>query len=263
MHIFDRDINFEAADAGTFKGNITDEWSINGNPNGGYLLAAMLSSMKKCTDKTHAAIITANYISKTLISDAEIKVENISEGRFFNRLQAGLYQDGKEKIRAWGTFSEESDCPGEKRYESEEPALAPLDKCITIPEMGPYTLFRNMEVRLDPECAEWFSGKLSSVSVHKGWVRFKDERPHDITGLIIMADAFPPPVLSSHGPVAWVPTIELSINIRKIPQSTWLKGFFRSRFITCGLVEEDGEMWDESGELVLISRQISQFRQSG
>jgi acyl-CoA thioesterase len=119
-----------------------------------------------------------------------------------------------------------------------------------------------MDVRLDPECAGWFQGRLSPLSVHKGWIRFKEDRPCDALGLMLMADAFPPPVLSSHGMVAWVPTIEFSVNVRAIPRSAWLKAQFRSRFITCGLVEEDGEIWDESGELVLISRQIAQFRQN-
>ena len=41
--------------------------------------------------------------------------------------------------------------------------------------------------------------------------------------------------------VAWVPTIELSVNIRNIPTTKWLKCIFQTRFITCGLLEEDGE----------------------
>lgn len=262
MHLFDRDTDFEILDDQTLCGRLTDEWSINGNPNGGYLMAILLSAMLKRTDKKHAAIVTANFLARTSISDSEIQVETISEGKHFNRLQSRLIQEGKEKVRAWGTFSQEGICYGDKRYEAEEPHIAPLDQCIPIPEFGSYTLYKNMDVRLDPECAGWFQGRLSNVSVHKGWIKFKDDRPADALSLMLMADAFPPPVLSSHGLVAWVPTIEFSVNVRAIPRSTWLKAQFRSRFITCGLVEEDGELWDESGELILISRQIAQFRQS-
>jgi hypothetical protein len=50
--------------------------------------------------------------------------------------------------------------------------------------------------------------------------------------------------------------------VRKIPETKWLQGHFRSRFITCGLVESDGEIWDEEGILVAISRQIAQFKKS-
>ena len=78
--------------------------------------------------------------------------------------------------------------------------------------------------------------------------------------ILLIADAFPPAVLSSQGMVAWVPTIEFSVNIRNIPTTQWLKCIFRTRFITCGLLEEDGEIWDQKGELIAISRQIAQYR---
>ena len=97
-------------------------------------------------------------------------------------------------------------------------------------------------------------------SEQKGWIKFREEREFDIPALLLMADAFPPPVLASQGMVAWVPTIEFSVNVRRIPTSKWLKGIFRTRFITCGLLEEDGELWDENGELAAILRQIAQFR---
>lgn len=261
MHLFDHDTDFKMINDHLSEGRLTDEWSINGNPNGGYLMAVLLSAMLKRSDKKHPAIVTANFLARTLIDDAQIHVESISQGSNFNRLQSRLIQGDREKVRAWGTFSPEGICYGDKRYESQEPTVARLEDCVPIPEFGSYTLYRNMDVRLDPECAGWFQGQLSSTSVHKGWIRFKDDRPLDGLALVLMADAFPPPVLSSHGPVAWVPTIEFSVNVRAVPRSSWLKAHFRSRFITCGLVEEDGELWDENGELVLISRQIAQFRQ--
>jgi hypothetical protein len=99
--------------------------------------------------------------------------------------------------------------------------------------------------------------------VHEGPLRFRDERPLDVTSIFLIADAFPPPVFASLGMIAWVPTIELSVNVRNIPASKWLKCVFRTRFINCGLCEEDGEVWDEDGSLVAISRQIAQFRQMG
>jgi hypothetical protein len=38
-----------------------------------------------------------------------------------------------------------------------------------------------------------------------------------------------------------------------------LKCYFRTRFITCGLLEEDGKIWDQNDNLVAISRQIAQY----
>lgn len=261
MHRFDQDMALEKTGNTIISGRISDEWSINGNPNGGYLMALMLAAMLEHTEKKHPAIVTANYIGPTRVDeDGRFDVETIARGKTFDRMQATLTQQGKEKVRAWGTFVEHGDCPGDPRYERTPPPVEELDRCIAIPEFGRYTLYRHMDVRLDPACAGWFQGQLTDISEHKGWIRFKEPRPLDALALVLMADAFPPPVMSSHGMQAWVPTIEFSVNIRSIPESSWLKARFRSRYITCGLVEEDGELWDENGDLVAISRQIAQFR---
>ena len=46
-------------------------------------------------------------------------------------------------------------------------------------------------------------------------------------------------------------------------ESEEAKGIFTTRHITCGLVEEDGELWDAENNLVAISRQIAQYRTDG
>jgi len=118
-----------------------------------------------------------------------------------------------------------------------------------------------MDIRLDPACAGWMQGgDLSEKSENKGWIQFEDDRAFDIFSIVLIADSFPPAVLSSHGMVAWVPTLEFSVNIRKIPETKRVKCAFRTRFISCGLLEEDGEIWDESGDIIAISRQFAQFR---
>ena len=69
-----------------------------------------------------------------------------------------------------------------------------------------------------------------------------------------------PAAMATQGLTAWIPTIELSVNIRKLPQTKRLKCSLRTRHITCGILEADGEVWDEEGNLAAISRQIAQFR---
>lgn len=119
-----------------------------------------------------------------------------------------------------------------------------------------------MDVLLDPSCAGWMQNRVVDKSENKGWIRFKDRRPFDIPSLLLVADSLPPAVLASQGMVGWVPTIELSVNIRNLPKTEWLNCSLRTRFITCGLLEADGEVWDEAGNLVAISRQIAQMRKA-
>jgi len=259
-YLFDRDMSLFNDQANQYKTEISNNWSINGNPNGGYLLAIMAHAMQQQSSKSNATICTATYLSKTLPGPAGLILENIGRSNHFDRWNARLLQDGKEKIRAMGTFSDIESDGADKRYEKSPPDLSPREDCMQIQLMGNYTVFENMDVRLDPRCAGWFNGSLIDISEHKGWIRFQDNRLFDAPALLFAADAFPPPVFTSQGMVAWVPTIEFSVNIRNIPTTPWLKCIFRTHFINNGILEEDGEIWDENDELIAVSRQIAQFR---
>ena len=263
MHPLDRDLALENVEPLHRRAPVTDEWSINGNPNGGYLMALLTAALLKVSGKCSTPVITANYVSRCVPGAADILVEEISSSGQFSRYSARLLQEGREKIRLLGTFAAAPlECPVE-RYESTAPPAAPPDACISLPALPRYTLYDRLDLRLDPVCAGWLQGRLSDVSEQRGWVSFREERSHDLLSLLLMADAFPPPVLASQGLTAWVPTLELSVNIRNYPQGNWIMGLFRTRFITCGLLESDGELWDGEGNLLGISRQIAQYRKSG
>ena len=260
MHLFDHDILFEPDGPLCFSGQITDNWSINEIADGGYLMAILAKAMMQHSEMKATPIITTNFLNRCEPGDAEILIEKMSASKQFNRFQGSLRQKGKEKIRAFGTFSDENrECLLES-CEASCPEIAELEKCLPVPEMPNYSLFSQLDVRLDPACTGWLSGKLSAKSESKGYIKFKENRTFDVPSILLIADSFPPAVLSSQGIVAWVPTIELSVNVRKIPTTEWLRCSFRTRFITCGLLEEDGEIWDQNDELVAISRQIAQYR---
>jgi acyl-CoA thioesterase len=74
---------------------------------------------------------------------------------------------------------------------------------------------------------------------------------------LLVADAFPPTIFNADLPVAWTPTLEMTTHIRSEPEPGWLRCRFSTRFITGGMLEEDGELWDDSGRLVAQSRQLA------
>jgi len=240
-------------------GEVSGNWSINGNPNGGYLMGILAKAILSHSEKKLMSIFTANFMSRCQSGQAVASIKPIGSTRSFERWQGTLFSSGKERIYAMGTLSNPG-ATGIKEYQRSPLELAPVDDCVVIPGLPGYTIFDHMDVRLDPDCAGWITdGKLSSRAEQKGWIRFRDDRPFDQAALMMVADTFPPAVLCKYGMTAWVPTLELSVNIRSVPETKWLKCRFRSRFNTFGIVEEDGEIWDEDGELVAISRQISNF----
>ncbi|RTZ97417.1 MAG: thioesterase family protein [Deltaproteobacteria bacterium] len=278
MHPFDQDISltpiFSNLDSpnpassdselpSQFKSVVSDNWSVNGIPDGGYLMAMITRAMWHRCRKKSTPILTANFISRSAPGNATIQVEPIIQSAGFDRLEGRLSQGGQEKVRMFGTFAgEKTDCTAD-RIEKSPPAMAPFEECIRIPKMPNYSIFHNMDTRLDPTCAGWMLGQnLSKTSEIKGWIQFEAARPLDVFSIVLMADAFPPAVLPSHGMVAWVPTLEFSVNIRNIPDTSRIKCIFRTHFISCGLLEEDGELWDESGRIIAVSRQFARFRKN-
>ena len=236
-------------------GDVSGNWSINGNPNGGYLMGILAKAILDKSEKGLISIFTANFISRCQAGKAALSIRPTGATRRFERWRGALFSSGEQRMQVMATLSDMGS--GDNRYEKSPPDLAPLDDCLMIPEIPGYTIFTHMDARLDPDCSGWIMGELSEVSEQKGWIRFRDDRPFDQASLMMIADAFPPASLATQGMAAWVPTLELSVNIRDIPKTKWLKCRFRSRFNTSGIVEEDGEIWDEDGRLIAISRQIS------
>ncbi|MFP3911985.1 MAG: thioesterase family protein [Desulfobacteraceae bacterium] len=260
MHRFDGDISVFKEDGLPLKGAVSDHWSINGNPHGGYLMALLAHAVLGHSRHSSLKILTANFISRSNPGAAEIHVEPMGGSTQFDRWQASLRQQGKEKIRAFATLMKGEDTAQEKYYEQSAPEVPPIETCVAFPKMPGYTFYDQMEVRLAPDCAGWMTGDLGGKSELRGWVRFREERPFDMLGVLLAADAFPPAIFPRQGMAAWVPTLELSVNIRNPATTPWLKCVFCSNYVDNGMVEEDGTVWDESGELIAISRQIAQFR---
>lgn len=268
MHPFDRDIVSTPIEGSTdLNTAVSDGWSINGLPNGGYQMALLANAMQGQSDKSGLAIMTASFIARCAVGPARLDLSRIGISSQFERFEVRLLQADpnnghteREKIRAIGTFFDPgTDCTL-NRKETGPPELAPREKCLMFPQMPKYTLYDHMDVAIDPACMGWIEGRMAERSEHKGWIKFKEDRPYDAPSVLLIADCFPPPAFATQGMAAWVPTIEMSVNIRRMPTTRWLKCIFRTRFISCGLLEEDGEIWDEADKLVAISRQIAQFR---
>ena len=53
----------------------------------------------------------------------------------------------------------------------------------------------------------------------------------------MFADAFPPPALTLYGPLHWVPTLELTVQVRARPAPGPLQARLVSRHLTRGVIE--------------------------
>ena len=73
---------------------------------------------------------------------------------------------------------------------------------------------------------------------------------------MLFCDTFPPSPFGQLGVVGWVPTVELTVHVRRRPEPGWILGRFRTDDLEQGRMIESGELWDSTGQLVAECRQI-------
>lgn len=238
-----------------FDAQIHDGWDIGGNANGGYLLAIAGRAMAEVVGRPPLTI-TAHYLAPAPAGTCTVEVTPVRVGRRMATATAVLRRGDREIIRVLGTFAEQVDegsTDGPGLVTGAPPELPPYDRCEPSPEPtdGPQPqIMARLAIRMRPGDAGFRHGRPTGRAELAGWFAFVDEAALDAIGLLLVADAFPPPVFNTELPVAWVPTVELTVHVRGEPAPGPLRCVFRSRFVHGGLVDEDGEVWDSAGNLV-------------
>lgn len=238
------------------RGVVQPGWDIGGNANGGYLLAIAGRAMAEVVGR-RPLTITAHYLRPAPAGPCGITVDVVRAGRRLATVSATLSQEDRPVVQLLGTFGDQQ--PGGPRRFSGTPFdIAPFDECVTRPPTNELPgLVDRLAQRLHPADADYQSGEPSGEPIVRGWFALADDEPIDAFGLLLASDAFPPPIFNTGLPVAWVPTVELTVHVRGEPVPGPLRCRFRSEFIGDGLLNEDGEIWDDSGALVAQSRQIA------
>jgi acyl-CoA thioesterase len=255
---FDTAVRVEGAGPGRFVANITDRWNIGIAPNGGYLVSVVLSAVRSSVERPDPVAVSAHFPTRTEPGPAEIEVEVLREGGH-STAAARMVQDGMTRVFVAATYGDLGSASGPTTVLEPTPAFPPPEDCV--PASGPVApeFTRRFDLRLTPDTAVWATTKPSGKPEMSGWIRFADGREPDTAMLPLVADAFPP-TLFNLMPTGWVPTIEFTVHVRGRPAPGWLQCRFRTRYLINGYLEEDGEVWDSTGSLVALSRQLARVR---
>ncbi len=257
---FDEAIALEATADGVWRGEIAAGWDIGGVANGGYLLALVAAAIAPLTGHPDPVTVTAHYTAPARSGPVEVRSQLLRKGRRLGTARGELWQDDRVVAFVLGTFGDLSVTGEGLRHEAGLPELPAVDVCVSTSEdtsgfVPP--IASRVTMRLHPGHVGFAAGKPHGTAEMAGWARFADERPIDPLALLLLSDTFPPPVFNAGLPIAWVPTIELTVHLHKRPVPGWIGAWFRTDHINAGFLEEDGVLWDESGELVAVSRQIA------
>jgi acyl-CoA thioesterase len=250
-----------AAGDGAWKAEVQPDWDIFGIANGGYLMAIASRAMSASAGGRLPVSVTAHFTRPVSAGAIMVTVDPVKEGRSFSTLRATLTASS-DSISLLGTFAEPSFAGTEHLYAGAGlPEMPPPEECIrALPSAAgplPPPLMAQVEERIHPDDVGPLQGKPSGTAQMRGWFRLHDDEPVDAFTLLLAADSFPPAVFNADLPLAWTPTLEMTTQIRGAPVPGWLRCRFTTRFVTGGLLEEDGEIWDEGGHLVALSRQLA------
>ncbi|HZU72801.1 MAG TPA: thioesterase family protein [Acidimicrobiales bacterium] len=255
---FDTDTAIAPAGAGAWRAEITPRWSIGAGPNGGYIAAIVCRAVMAESPFEHPLTMTVHYVERPVPGPATVAVESVRTGRSHATFRATLSQERPVAVALATTGRRRSGEPESLQGEAPEyprPADCISAKGPTVPGMTFRDRFRT---RISSADELMFMRTAPGPARTGGWTRLVDGRPLDDLAVPLFMDSWPPPMFSTFlGGGA--PTIELTVHWRNPPGDGWHLALFRSRFLIGGYVDEDGELWDEQGRLVAMSRQLARF----
>jgi len=247
---------FEPVNDG-WEGELPEGWGVVGGAiNGGYLLAVVTALAQTSVRQPDPVTVTGHFTGPGRAGPARVVTTVHKSGGGHSTVGATLVQEGRTVVAALATFGDLSVVPADDPTPA--PSGSPHDAVAVTKARAPGTpdIVERLQLRIDADLAEFFTGAPAGRAEMAGWIHPSPETPPGVFGLLVMADVFPPPIFNL-GHLGWTPTVELTVHCRRRPPRGWVRGEFRTRFMTGPYLEEDGELRDADGRLLAVSRQLA------
>ncbi len=270
---FTRDTAVDRMGPGRYRGRIDPGWSVvdGAAPNGGYVMALAARAMRADIPHPDPVTLTAHFLAPPVPGPVDVEVEVVRSGRRHTTVAARLLQEGREQARLLGAFGDLAAAEGPDRVDLAPPPLPPIEDCLDVTtaaverarsgELPSFPIQERFDHRQPAELASWAIGRPTGRGEMGGYLRFADagdDAAIDTLGLLVVADCLAPAVFNTApGLTSWVPTIELTVQVRARPCPGYLAAWFTTQAMTRGYLEEDGTIWDAGGNLVALSRQLA------
>lgn len=255
---------------GKYSAVVSDRYNIGPVPNGGYVMSLVQRALCARLPGHAPLTLTTHFLRPAMVGPARLEVEVVKEGRRYATARARMWQGDHEVVSSIATMGAAAGGAGAgvggagaaaplRMVNGGPPELPPVEQAVAVAASDFFLIGHQFEMRLHPRCAGWMSGKPSGEAVMEGYLRFADGRDADLASLPLFCDAVTPAIFGVVRTLRHVPTLEMTVHFRAkpAPGSGWLRFSFRTRFAFDGHLEEDGELWDEAGQLVAQSRQLA------
>lgn len=248
---------------GQWTAEIPEGWDIRGITNGGFLMAIATRAMEAETDGRELISATGTFVNPASPGLITVDVEALKTGRNLSTLTSTVARDGRSLVYVTGVFADADRArPDEDLVLGGPPELPAPEDCVEVvpaddPNGFPPPITGKIEARVHPDDATALLELPGDEPLVRGWFRLLDGEAMDAHAVVLATDCFAPAIFNSPYPTGWTPTVELSVQVRNPRPSGWLASRFATRFVTDGMLEEDGDIWDQSGRLVALSRQLA------
>src|SRR5277367_1827352 len=158
---------------GRYTALISDDYTVVGHPNGGYLQcllasAALAAASDEGARHVHATAITTNYVTAPNVGPVELRTTVRRVGRSASFVHVELVQDSLVTTESLVTLGTLSDAPEVRYRHAVTPDLAPLEECVARTVVEEIKLMQVVDFRLDPVAATWLDGGRSDLAEVKG-----------------------------------------------------------------------------------------------
>jgi len=249
-------------DTGLFEATITNHWGVGRGAHGGYQAAIILRALLEAQTADRRIPLTLNVHFLRPAGVGPMFVEVVAErlGSSIAVWRVSLTQKSRPVAVALASFT--------NRFtqldfqDMVQPEVPQPEQCAPIVSRKDHPSYLdNWELRPCLGEPPFSGGKRAETG---GWLRLIDPEPIDVCTVTAMTDAWIPALFVTRQRPAILPTLDLTIHFRNLPTSKWEFCFchFHSSVSRGGYVEEDGEIWSRSGELLAQSRQLLFLLQS-
>ena len=234
-------------------------WRIGSVANGGYVLALVGRALSDALNQPDPLSINAFYLAPVALGEVEVAVESLSETRSTHFASADLRQGGELKLRATAAYTDLERLSGPD-WTNVVPPEVPAFEEVAAPAMSHLEIHQSIDLRMVQGADVFTDGKTNDSGEFIAWLAHRDGAAPGPIDLLMFADIMPPPIFTIYGAYGWVPTVELTVQVRRKPAAGQLLARHTTRQVTRGVAETDTEIWDIDGALVAMARQTYKVR---
>ena len=259
MSQFEKESAVKHVGENLYRGELCEGWRVGAVPNGGYVMAMAARALREVLPHKDPLTVSAFYLAPTELGPVDCQIEILRLGRNTSFAEVKMYQQGELRVKVTAAYTDLAGLHGENWSAAPRPEYPGWEECEPSGQKG-VEFRQRSELRLVSGNEVFSKRQPIGSGEFQGWLRHRDGSDPDALSLLMFADALPPPVMTIFGPQGWVPTLELTVQVRAHPAPGPLQARLYCRHLTRGVVEEDGEFWDSSGQLVAITRQTAKLR---